>query len=219
MEILMGIQGDLRINVQASPTPGNTDATERIKGLHEVRDRVKILIAAAKQSQARYHNRKRMDQTFKIGQWVMLRNKNITTGRFSRKIDDRQIGPFRVLNTWGTNAYKLDLPPRYRELHPVFHVSLLEPYYIRSDQQPAPEAVWVDNEQEYAVEDILAERTFRNVPQYLVRWKGWPIEEATWEPQEELKDVAAVDAYLQRKEEGQQPKRRRGRPPKQDKTG
>lgn len=68
MEILMGFQGDLRINMHNSPTQGNANAMERIKGLHEAQSIAKSLIAAAKQSQAKYHNHKRMDKTFKIRQ-------------------------------------------------------------------------------------------------------------------------------------------------------
>jgi hypothetical protein len=40
------------------------------------------------------------------------------------------LGPFKVVDIVGTQAYKLALPPLYSRLHPVFHVSLLEKAHL-----------------------------------------------------------------------------------------
>ena len=42
------------------------------------------------------------------------------------KLDAQQIGPFEILEVQENDNYKLKLPPGWR-MHPVFHVSLLEP--------------------------------------------------------------------------------------------
>jgi hypothetical protein len=44
----------------------------------------------------------------------------------------------------------------------------------------------MDQDPEYEVEEILAKRTHWRRIQYLVKWKGYPREEATWEPVENL---------------------------------
>ena len=39
-----------------------------------------------------------------------------------------------------------------------------------------------DLEPEFEVEHILDKRIFHRQPQYLVKWKGYPLYDATWEP-------------------------------------
>jgi hypothetical protein len=69
------------------------------------------------------------------------------------------------------------------KVHPVFHVSLLEP--IATDPipgqlaKPAPPVI-VDGQEEYEVEEILDSRRSRNEIQYLVKWTGY--HDPTWEP-------------------------------------
>jgi hypothetical protein len=57
------------------------------------------------------------------------------------------------------------------KVHPMFHVSLLEPYYVstilgRTHEPPPP--IIVDDEQEYKVEEILNSRISYRQLQYLV---------------------------------------------------
>jgi hypothetical protein len=62
---------------------------------------------------------------------ILLRRDNV------KSFDERYIGPFPIIDIWGKNAYKLRLVPKYRDIRPVFHVSLLEPYYGRGGR-PLP---------------------------------------------------------------------------------
>ena len=57
---------------------------------------------------------------------VWLNAKNIRTSRPSRKLDNKRLGPFTVDTAIGTHAYRLLLPDTMK-VHPVFHVSLLDP--------------------------------------------------------------------------------------------
>ncbi|KAJ6440814.1 chromo domain-containing protein [Purpureocillium lavendulum] len=41
-----------------------------------------------------------------------------------------------------------------------------------------------DSEEEFTVTRLLAERSLKNRTHYLVDWEGWPLDEATWEPEE-----------------------------------
>jgi hypothetical protein len=95
-----------------------------------------------------------------------------------------------VLDTIGAQAYRLALPKEYERIHDVFHVSLLEPYHQRSDDDPKasrmPVALAVEGQEEWEVEQIVDSRTRKGQKQYLVKWEGWPDNYNSWEPDEHL---------------------------------
>ena len=79
------------------------------------------------------------------------------------------------------------------KIHPVFHVSVLKPYQESEEFNckvpPQPIIISESNEIEYEVEQILDKRLFHNKIQYLVKWIGYPLHDATWEPVENLKNA------------------------------
>ena len=210
LEVLCGFRSDLQVNLGEEPKiREEKDAHTRAGELQRVREMLRERLEAAKEAQATQYNKHHMDMSFRVGDYVMLRSTNITSPRESKKLDARQIGPFRIIGTWGTNAYKLSLPPRYRDIHPVFHISLLEPYYTRAGKEEPPDEQVIDGEVEYVIETIVSDRTFRRQEQYLVRWKGYPPEEDTWETRETLKDTQALEEYLQKKASNETPQNMR----------
>ncbi|KAG5732613.1 hypothetical protein E4T56_gene16891 [Termitomyces sp. T112] len=76
---------------------------------------------------------------------------------------------------------------RLRQLHPVFNVVKLFP--APKDPIPGhhpklpPPPVLVNDEEEYEVEEILDSRVFQGKLQFKVKWKGYGIEDISWEPQ------------------------------------
>ncbi|MBW0572875.1 hypothetical protein O181_112590, partial [Austropuccinia psidii MF-1] len=64
---------------------------------------------------------------FQPGDKVWLASKNIKTIRPTKKLSERWLRPFKVLNNIGSHAYHLKLPQQWKSVHPVLHVSLLEP--------------------------------------------------------------------------------------------
>ena len=100
----------------------------------------------------------------------------------------------------------MTLPPRLGLLHPTFNVSKLKkhrdgriafPDRPQPFNRPPPVAVAESNgEVEWVVERIVAKSTSRRGEEkYLVRWKGYPPEEDSWEPHENVKDCEALDAF------------------------
>ncbi len=63
------------------------------------------------------------------GSLIMLSSRYIYTLRISKKLADKYLGPFKILNRIRNNAYKLNLLPKYGRLYHTFFVSLLEAYY------------------------------------------------------------------------------------------
>ena len=127
------------------------------------------------------------------------------------KFDDRWYGPFEILKIINPNAYKVKLPPSFRH-HNVINVGFLHPYrrsdkYPRShpDSSRPPASIDTshpDSEPEFEVETILKHRLSRTISrstrlsvseqlklstnkndyEFLVKWKGYPTHESTWEP-------------------------------------
>ncbi|KAG0158414.1 hypothetical protein PDIDSM_5928 [Penicillium digitatum] len=128
---------------------------------------------------------------YRPGQLVWLNARNIRTLRPQKKLDWKNLGPFKVLEAISAHAYKLELPASMK-IHPVFNVSLLQPAATNPVNgqvtEPAP-PVEVEGLEEWEVEDILDsrwERRGRGGPRlkYTVKWIGY--DEPTEEPAEYL---------------------------------
>ena len=73
------------------------------------------------------------------------------------------------------------------EIHPVFHVSLLKEYRtagLQEDEPVSQDDVPEVEEPYYEIEKILRWRRVRRknkiIKQYLVLWRGYPVEDAMW---------------------------------------
>ena len=82
-------------------------------------------------------------------------------------------------------VYGLDLPLAWR-IHPIFHVSNLKRFHRSQEferEETPPSHIVVDGEKKYEVEAILKHKGKGGQRLYLVIWKGYPIIEASWEPE------------------------------------
>ena len=118
---------------------------------------------AAQEQIVKYYNIKvaAKEPQFKVRDWVMVNAKNIKTRRPSKKLDYKLRGKFKIKRLIGTYAYELELPPGVGKIHPVFHISLLEPYHentIPGRREPTPPPIDLE-EQEYLIDRIKANRS------------------------------------------------------------
>jgi hypothetical protein len=79
------------------------------------------------------------------------------------KLSLKYVGPYPIVKRIGKVAYKLELPPEFAEVHPVFHVSQLQKCVVVKKQVP---------DQALDVQDTL------EYLQYLVRILDW-VEKST----------------------------------------
>jgi hypothetical protein len=131
---------------------------------------------------------------FKVGEQAFVKAENIRTTCPSKKLSEKSLGPFDIIARPGTHSVTLQLPDHLCAIHPVFHVSQLEPATpntIPNRTQPPPSPIEIDSEIEYKIAAILDskinnQRKCRLL--YFVRWAGYEgtDEEHSWLPATEL---------------------------------
>lgn len=131
----------------------------------------------------------RTDRVLQEGDWVYLKlqpyKQQSVAIRSSLKLAARFFGPFKVLQKIGTVAYKLQLPAQSK-VHPVFHVSLLKKHVgtIPISEETLPEYDQDDLvilEPERVLQRRQVTRNEQLVIQWLIKWKGLDVSEASWE--------------------------------------
>ena len=121
-----------------TPFPREAPAAhERAAAIKAEREQLAERLREASEYQAKYYNQRHAPQRYRVGDEVLLSSKNIRLSRPSKKLDNRFLGPFRIIEAIGKQAYRLDLPKAYSRIHPVFHVSLLEPYRWGTVESPS----------------------------------------------------------------------------------
>jgi hypothetical protein len=160
---------------------------DRLKELEQAR-----IEALAAHDLARIKMQERIKGTsphaFKKGDKVWLDARYLNRQYESRKLSPKKEGPFTISDVKGPLTYQLSLPDRWK-IHPVFHITLLSPYrenaaHGKNFTEPPPELI--EGEQEYEVEAILSARGKGKQRRYLIKWKGYPDSENTWEREENL---------------------------------
>jgi hypothetical protein len=140
-------------------------------------------------------NRRRLPAPeFQVGDLVMLDARNVRTRQHSKGLAPKNLGPFKVIESFSGKAYKLDFTDHedMKLMYPVFHPWLLHPVEDRPlpGQRQVPQGP-VDlspDGDSYEIDEILdakldrraidpATRT-RGMLKYLVKWTGY--EKPAW---------------------------------------
>ena len=160
-------------------------------------------ISQQNEKMAKYANKSRMQQKFNIGDkvWLSTKNLSLEDGSGSRKLNPKFCGPFKIIEKITEVTYRLELsePMKARKIHDAFHISLLKPYYedkFERYEKPLPPIQLEDGSTEYEVEKILSSKKKRGKMLYLVKWKGYPDHENTWQSEQDLENATQLlDSY------------------------
>ena len=165
-------------------------AREFAVDLDELHSELKVRISEAQKRYQHYADLKRSPAPdFPLGSQAYVKAEFFRTTRPSKKLSDKNLGPFEVISRAGTHSYVLRLPEHFKAVHPVFHVSQLEPAHpnvIPSRIIDPPPPVVIDGEPEFEISEILDSKIDRRRKAckllYLVRWEGYEgtDEETSW---------------------------------------
>ena len=133
--------------------------------------------------------RKSTFSPFRKGDQVWLDSRNLKT-MYHKKMKLKREGPFTITEVLGPVTYRLQLPTSWR-IHNVFHATLLKPYretetYGQNFTKPPPELL--EGEEVYEIENILNHRRRARGYQYYIKCAGYPISDASWEPEHVFSD-------------------------------
>lgn len=185
--------------------PAIRDATAFASVMEKIWDYCRTEIHAAQGKQEHYKSQGRKPaRRFREGQLVWLDSRHITTLRPQKKLDWKNLGPFRISKVISPWAYRLELPASMK-IHPVFNVSLLRPAAsdpLPCQTNPPSPPVEVNGIDEWEVEEIVDsrwERRGRGRPRlrYTIKWMGHP--DVTDEPAEYAEHAAEVVAAFHRR--------------------
>jgi nitrogen regulatory protein PII-like uncharacterized protein len=200
-QALMGYSPDFRQRFEGETSHEEVPAASaRIEKLEALRQKLQEHWRKASETMTKHYNKDHIPMQFKKGDLVGLSTRNLRL-KGSRKLAPRFIGPFRVLQTIGEQAYRLSLPQQYDRIHNVFHVSLLEPWrnLHGKDDEPLPMPE-LEEEDEYEVEEVRDEKLIEGETHFLVKWKGWPSEYNQWVHHEDMENATeAIQSYSKRK--------------------
>ena len=177
-----------RINVPA--------AEDRFKIINQIRD--EALAAHELSRQLMMQRVKGKMPHFKEGDQVWLDSRNLKIAHESRKFAPRREGPFTIEKVLGPVTFRLNLPPRWK-IHPVFHASLLTPYHENETHGPnylRPSPDLIEGAEEFEIESIISHRRKGNQWEFLIKWKGYPSSENTWQKGDNLEhSQETLDTY------------------------
>jgi hypothetical protein len=188
--------------LQHLDSSNNPSASDSIKMMNDDLESARKNIVKAQQRQELSANQhRRLADDYKIGDRVMLTTENLS--KLAGKLTSKWIGPFKVLDVSPDRTVTLELPSAMRLRSNKFNVSKVKLYtsskldFPNRVQLNRPPPDIVDGEEQYEIEEIAGKRSVRigrgqYRTEYLVKWKGYPISESTWEAEEKLNNASEV---------------------------
>jgi len=183
-------------------------AKEYVADLDELHSELKLSIAEAqKRYQVSADARRSAPPDIKIGDYVFVLAKFINTTHPSKKLSEKYLGPFEVIGKPGSHSFLIKLPQHMHAIHPVFHISMLEPSTPNSIPNrvlPPPPLVEIDGSLEFEVKEILDSKLDRCKCiqlQYYIQWAGYQgqPDEYSWVDASDLENANELVADYHKK--------------------
>jgi len=184
----------LRMGFDIRKKEWNEKAEEFVKEMKERHEEARTALVKSQEEMKRQADRSRKEaEKYRVGDKVLISTKDFSAElmkRAMKKLMEKFIGPYVVKKIVLENAVELELLALLR-VHPVVNVRRLVKYkeQVKGQKKIPPPPVEVAGEKEYEVEEILDRQEKRGKMKYLVKWKGYTVEENTWEGLENLKNA------------------------------
>src|SRR5260221_5611180 len=132
-----------RLSTNLLAPSSSSEAQRYVADLDQLHSQLKASIAEAQEHYQKAADHQRIPSpAFRIGDRVYVKAKFFCTTQPSRKLAEKNLGPFEIIGTPGTHSITVHLPQQFRGVHPVFHVSQLEPAFTNPfphrQHTPAP---------------------------------------------------------------------------------
>jgi Chromo (CHRromatin Organisation MOdifier) domain len=142
-----------------------------------------------------------IEKQYNIRDQVWLEGKHLKFPHQATKLNPKRYGPFKIIKEISSVAYQLQLPLSWR-IHPTFHASLLSPYSKTPTHGPNcswPPPGLIDGEEEFEVKSIRSHQChgWSRKLQYLIKWKGYPESNNTWEDANQTHAPDLIKLYHQ----------------------
>ena len=139
---------------------------------------------------------------YQEGDQVWIEGTNIKTLYPSAKLGPKRYGPFKIMTRLSDAVYRVEVPLHWK-IHNVFHANLITPYketVIHGPNYLRPPPDLVDGEEEYEVEKMLdmKPRGRGRKMHFLIKWKGYPTSDNSWEPRENIHAEELIKEFQRR---------------------
>jgi len=155
-----------------------------IEKMKKIQKEAKAALEKAQEEIKKFANRRqREEKEYRVGDLVLLSMKDLKwqmKGRRSEKLTKCFVGLYKVKGIVSSNVIELELPKSIK-IHPVVNISRVQLYkpQIEGQKKIPPKLVIIEGEEEFKVEKILNKRIVKGKEKFLVRWKGYTVEEDT----------------------------------------
>jgi len=149
---------------------------------------------AQRQYQPSADSRQQQPLDFQVREPVFVKSHYFQITRPLKKLSEKYLGPYEIIAQPSPQLFTLHLPDTMRAVHPMFHVSMLEPATPNTFQQrskPLPAPVIINEEPEYEISKIVDSKIDRWRAcklLYKVIWLGYEDtkNDSEWLPATEL---------------------------------
>lgn len=174
---------------QGASTPADQFILDQRTTLQRIRDRLTTQREQIINHQQYLNNDDSIMSTLQDGDLVLIdtHRLQIDSPVEKKKWRLQYEGPYRIISKVGQGAYRIKLPSWMRA-----HDVINEQYLKRFVNSTVPEPILAaDGSPQYIVERILDTRQVGRNKEVLIQWRGYPLDEASWEPE---RSVITVDA-------------------------
>jgi hypothetical protein len=122
--------------------------------------------------QLKYYDAKHISKIYAIENKMYLCVKNIKSIQSSKKLDYKYYESYKINMFINKQSYRLKLSANMRKIHNVFLIFLFESCKDLAEKKQTL-SIYVDDEKQWKIKQILNSRKYREKLQYYIKWLNW----------------------------------------------